>query len=277
MNRIKAWMGPLQGQASSLLQEDSNNIDVARAQYQSVRRQASMLYIMSLLCGWGLVSTFWSVAPAWATLIYPIAITCLFALRVAKLQLNKDIPDSLKELEAWKRNTRVIAVIAPTLFAGWSFMLFPYGTPLLQAQVAFTVVVMNLVALFCLIHLRSAAILIVLSSTILYLGFFLWRGESEFAFLAMFGVLVSVVAFFILNNHYRDFISLVNAGKTLKQQKRDLQQKQDETQRLSDLNYQFANHDNLTGLPNRRCFFNHLDECFAASRVGKRQYGLCVF
>ena len=36
--------------------------------------------------------------------------------------------------------------------------------------------------------------------------------------------------------------------------------KQDETQKLSDLNYYIANHDHMTGLPNRRNFFRQLRE-----------------
>ncbi|MEP1931081.1 MAG: EAL domain-containing protein [Roseibium sp.] len=277
MEQTRSFAGNAKVMLLALLDDNSSNLDVARAQYQSVRRQAPLLYVMSLICGWGLVATYWQVAPAWATLVYPVLMTVLAVMRIVRLRTSSEAPETLADLNTWRKKTRVAAVVAPAMFAAWALMLFPYGGPLLQAQVAFTVVVMNLVALFCLIHLRSVAVIIAVSSNAIYFSYFLWRGEPEFAYFALFGVLASGVAYFILNNHYHDFVSLVNAGKELKVQKQDLENKQEETQKLSDLNFHIANHDHLTGLPNRRYFFQTLGERFAAFKSKQVQFGLCVF
>ncbi|WP_375233185.1 hypothetical protein, partial [Pseudomonas syringae] len=58
-------------------------------------------------------------------------------------------------------------------------------------------------------------------------------------------VLVSIGMLIILRHQYRDFTSLVNA--------------QFKTEQLSNANLMLANRDSLTGLPNRRYFFQTLD------------------
>jgi len=61
----------------------------------------------------------------------------------------------------------------------------------------------------------------------------------------------------VLQNNYRNFTGLVNA--------------QARSEALSDENFLLANKDSLTGLPNRRWFFNCLDGCLAkAGEEGQR-------
>lgn len=258
-------------------QGDSGDPDVARAQYQLIQRQTPFLYLMSLAGGWGLVVTHWSVAPIGLTLVLPLLITAFALQRVVTLHKRQKRTPDHDEILAWQKQAMVLSIVSPALLSLWALSLFPYGGPYLQLQVVFTIAVLNLVVLFCLIQFRQVAIVNALCANSLYFLYFLLSGEQVFTFFALFGIVASIGAFFILNNHYRDFVALIHTSRDLREQAAELERRQDETQKLSDLNYHIANHDHLTGLPNRRCFLAELDRQFRAAMDGKSPLSLCVF
>ncbi|MFZ8398905.1 hypothetical protein ACO1L5_14065, partial [Staphylococcus aureus] len=47
-------------------------------------------------------------------------------------------------------------------FTAWSFALFPYGDPYAKSQVAFYMAVTVIGCIFCLMHVRSAALIVTL-------------------------------------------------------------------------------------------------------------------
>lgn len=248
-----------------------------RAQYRFVRRQAFYLYGICFLCGWFLALLHWDVAPLWATVTYPALVSLLTAVRVFKLWTTRDYQPSDAELLEWRRTAKVIAVLAPSLYSAWALFLFPYGGLDLQVLVAFTIAVVNLICLFSLIHMRPVAVFNAFCTNTLFFLFLAYVGGGIFVAFAFLGILATVSGFLILDNHYRGFVRLIGVQSELEQHSHDLEKKQEETQKLSDLNYYIANHDSMTGLPNRRCFFQTLDTLFEETRSGANRYGLCVF
>ena len=231
---------------------DSGDPDVALAQYQFIQRQTPFLYMMSLAGGWGLSVTHWSVAPIALTLVVPLLVTAFAVQRIVTVRRRQKETPSHAEILAWQKQAKVLAVVSPAIFSIWVLSLFPYGGPYLQVQVVFTIAVANLVLLFCLIHFRAVAHINAFCANTLYFMYFAIAGEHVFTYFALYGIAASMGAFFILNNHYRGFIKLIRTGRDLKRHSEELEHKQDETQKLSDLNYYIANHDHMTGLPNRR-------------------------
>ncbi|MCK7611871.1 putative bifunctional diguanylate cyclase/phosphodiesterase [Roseibium sediminicola] len=261
----------------SWFQAESGDPDVARAQYQLIQRQTPFLYLMSLAGGWALVATHWSVAPLGVTLVLPSLITAFALFRIATLRRRQKETPSFEGILKWQKHAMVLSVVSPGLLSIWALSLFPYGGPYLQLQVVFTIAVVNLVVLFCLIHFRKVAIINAFCANSLYFLYFLINGEPIFTYFALYGICASIGAFFILNNHYRDFIRLVHSSRDLRNQAVELERRQDETQKLSDLNYHIANYDHLTGLPNRRCFLAELETRFKATRDQNASVSLCVF
>ncbi len=256
---------------------NSGDPDVALAQYQFIQRQTPFLYMMSLAGGWGLSVTHWSVAPIALTLVVPLLVTAFAVQRIVTVRRRQKETPSHTEILAWQKQAKVLAVVSPAIFSIWVLSLFPYGGPYLQVQVVFTIAVANLVLLFCLIHFRAVALINAFCANTLYFIYFAIAGEHVFTYFALYGIAASMGAFFILNNHYRGFIKLIRTGRDLKRHSEELEHKQDETQKLSDLNYYIANHDHMTGLPNRRCFLLELDQSFRSARQSGEPLSLCVF
>ena len=232
---------------------------------------------MSLAGGWGLVVTHWSVAPLSLTLGLPLAVTVFALFRITALHRTRDKVPTPGEIRSWQKQAMILSVVSPAVFSLWGLALFPYGGPYLQLQVVFTIAVVNFVVLFCLIHFRAVAVINAICANSLYFLYFAIKGEQIFTFFALYGIAASIGAFLVLNNHYRDFLRLIRIGRDLQRHAAELEQKQDETQKLSDLNYHIANHDHLTGLPNRRYFLAELEERFANARQSGEKLSLCVF
>ena len=141
------------------------------------------------------------------------------------------------------------------------------ATPTSSPHVAFYIANTVVGCIFCLMHLRAAA----LALTAIVLGpftiFFGTSGNPVFTALALNVALVTVAMVFILFTYYRDFGALIQSQK-------ELEARQAETQRLSDENHRLANLDSLTNLPNRRQFRAELETRIA--RAEKNRTGLAL-
>src|SRR5690606_31942404 len=109
-----------------------------------------------------------------------------------------------------------------------------------------------LCCMLCLIHLRSAALIVALTVSIPFIVFFASTGIPTLIGTAINVMLVTVAVVIVILIQYRDFTRMVEAQKR--------------TEQLSNENLRLANLDSLTGLPNRRAFFAHLQEAFAGAR-----------
>jgi diguanylate cyclase (GGDEF)-like protein len=131
-------------------------------------------------------------------------------------------------------------------------MLFPYGPAYEQAQVAFYMATTVVGCVFCLIHLRAAALVVLTIVIGSFTIFLIAARRPVFIAMAVDMLFVGVTLAFIVHLYYRNFASLVSS-------KRELLLSHAVTQKLSDDNFRLANIDSLTGLPNRRSFFSSLN------------------
>jgi diguanylate cyclase (GGDEF)-like protein len=113
--------------------------------------------------------------------------------------------------------------------------------------------------IFCLMHLRSSALIVTVVVNVPYVLFFFLSGEHTLKAIAVNQLLVSGAMVTVLFIYYRDFADLVASRKSLIAQ-------QAATQALSDENFRLANLDSLTELPNRRRFFAELALAFAEAK-----------
>ncbi|RML40698.1 GGDEF domain-containing protein, partial [Pseudomonas syringae pv. maculicola] len=111
----------------------SDNPRLLEAQYVALSRQLPLMYFVLLVNTWALAFTHRETAPVWLTLLVPVLLTVICGIRARKWLLAAG-------------------------FAAWSLSLYPYGGPYAQAHVAFFMGITVIVCIFCMMHLRPAAL-----------------------------------------------------------------------------------------------------------------------
>lgn len=233
---------------SELVKIPDHNPDLLIAKYRAFCRQMPIMYFILISSTWALAATHMPVAPAWLTLAIPTVFTVISAARVVFWwKSRKEIPTAAYALTALKRTQRLSIGIA-SAFTLWSFLLYPYGDAYQQSHIAFYMAITVISCIFCLMHVRSAAFFVAVIVNGTFIVFFTATGHATFIAIAINILLVSFGMLAVLVVNYRNFERMISA--------------QQQTQALSNENLRLANIDSLTGLPNRRAFFNHLGEAF---------------
>jgi diguanylate cyclase (GGDEF)-like protein len=237
--------------------------ELVRAQARALSRQVPLLYAMLLANTLILAGTHLDVAPPLLSAYIPSALSLLGIARL--LYWWRGRHRVMDAISARRMLTSMIWVAAGLAigFTAWSMALFPYGDAYRQSHVAFYMAITAIGCMFCLMHVRGAALMVGACVLIPFAIFFATSGHSTLAAIAINMVLVVIALVVILLGNYRDFSALVASRSAMSQ-------KQEETQRLSDANDRLANVDELTGLPNRRSFQRRLTEMLAeATAQGK--------
>lgn len=225
--------------------------ELVRSQVQAFGRQIPLLYFILIVNTMAVTITHLHCAPAWLCIYVPGALCMLCIVRCVRwwrsrhhvLTHDKAVPE-LRKL-VW------LAGILGIAFTAWSLMLLPYGNAYQQAQVAFYMATTVVGCVFCLMHLRVAALLLLSIVILSFATFLVFTGSPVFIAMAIDMTLVGLALAFIIELYYRTFSGVVHA-------QRELQASQQKTQRLSDDNFRLASIDSLTDLPNRRSFFASL-------------------
>ncbi|ANB76255.1 putative bifunctional diguanylate cyclase/phosphodiesterase [Paraburkholderia phytofirmans] len=225
--------------------------ELVRSQLQAFGYQIPLLYFILIVNTMAVAVTHLELAPAWLSLYFPGALCTLCVIRCARWWRVRRRPLTHEQAVPELRKLIWLAGLFAVAFSTWSLLLFPYGTAYEQAQVAFYMATTLVGCVFCLMHLRAAALLL-LSIVVLSFSTFLVSTRSPvFIAMAIDMTLVGVALAFIIELYYRTFTGVVHA-------QRELQASQQNTQRLSDDNFRLASIDSLTDLPNRRSFFASL-------------------
>jgi diguanylate cyclase (GGDEF)-like protein len=230
---------------------DGSDPELVRSQMQAFGRQIPLLYFILIVNTMAVAVTHVQCAPAWVAIYAPAALCAVCVIRCVRwwrvrhetLTHEKSVPEL--------RKTVWLACVIGVVFTAWSLLLFRYGPAYEQAQVAFYMATTVVGCVFCLMHLRAAALLLLTIVIGSFTVFLIAEGRPVFIAMAVDMMFVGVALAFIVHLYYRTFASLVYS-------KRELLASQAVTQKLSDDNFTLANIDSLTGLPNRRSFFSSL-------------------
>ncbi len=189
----------------------NDNPELLKAQYRAFSRQMPLMYPILMSSTWALALTHMESAPPWLTLILPLLFTLASTLRVLHWWKSRHIdPSPQMALRALKRTNRLSLGIAIT-FAAWSLLLYPYGDAYTRSHVAFYMAITVISCIFCLMHLRSAALIVTLIVNGAFVAFFAATGQPTFIATAVNIALVSLGMLVILNVNQRDFARMVNA------------------------------------------------------------------
>ncbi|MET0173978.1 MAG: GGDEF-domain containing protein, partial [Agrobacterium vaccinii] len=196
-----------------------------------------MMYFILISSTWALAATHLPVAPLWLTVAVPAAFTIISVIRVIFWWKSRnEIPSPDYALSALRRTQRLSVGISVS-FTAWSLLLYPYGDAYQQSHIAFYMAITVISCIFCLMHVRSAALFVAAIVNGTFIVFFTATGHATFIAIAVNILLVSFGMLAVLMVNYRNFERMISA--------------QQQTQALSNENLRLANIDSLTELPNR--------------------------
>lgn len=255
------------GKLKSILSIEADNPELVQAQLSAFTKQVPLLYFILVTNTAALTITHLHVAPATLTLAIPAILYAISVFRLVRWWQSRHCRYSHEEAVARLRSTQRLTLLLGVGFFLWSISLFGYGNAFQQVHIAFYLANTVIGCIFCLMHLRSAALLLTAVVLVPFTLFFSATGNPVFIALALNFVLVTAAMIFILFTHYRDFRTLIRSQT-------ELTERQAETQRLSDENHRLANLDSLTNLPNRRQFRTELERRLREAEAGKTPVAL---
>ena len=246
----------------ALFRVPTDNMELARAQYGAFTKQIPLLYILLTTNTIAVAFTYARVAPAWHAIYIPalLCVVCIVRLTRWVRQPKTELSDE-KVLQQLRRTNKLAMVIA-VAFTAWGLSLFGYGDAYAKAHVSFYMAVTVIGCIFCLMHLRSAAIAVTLIVNIPYIAFFLMQPQTSFKAMALNLAFVCAAMVTVLLIYSRDFARLVASRS--------------ETRHLSDENFRIANLDSLTHLANRRLFFTELEKHHAKAMIDGRGFAIGI-
>ncbi|WP_407051356.1 putative bifunctional diguanylate cyclase/phosphodiesterase [Methyloraptor flagellatus] len=240
----------------SLFQVPKDNPELVQAQFRAFVQQIPLLYGTLILNSLAIAYTYHDRAPLWLAVGLPVGLSAISTARAIWWIRQRYVEVTPERAYRHLTGTNRLAVVLAVVFTAWGLSLYGYGDAYGQGHIAFYMGLTVIACIFCLMHLRSAAIAVTLVVNVPFILFLSIVGETTHKAIAINLALVCGAMIRILFVYYRDFAKLVES-------RRDLIIKQAETQRLSDENLRMANLDSLTELPNRRRFFADLDRAFA--------------
>ena len=222
----------------------TGNAELSRAQYNAFAKQIPLLYLLLTTNTIAVATSYIKVAPLWLAVSLPAMLCLICVMRLVKwLNRSRKQPTDDMVLRQLRQTNR-LAVVISTAFTAWGLVLYGYGDAYAHGHVAFYMAVTVIGCIFCLMHMRSAAIIVTLIVNIPFIIFFLVQPQTSLKAMAINLVFVSIAMIIVLLVYSRDFARLVESRT--------------ETRRLGDENFRIANLDSLTGLANRRWFFAEL-------------------
>lgn len=237
--------------------------ELVLAQWRALSRQVPLLYVMLVANTLILAATHYPVAPIELTVYIPGVLTVLCLGRTTAWWLGRGKSVSYKKARTGLRAMIWLGAALSLGFTAWSFALFPYGDAYQQSQIAFYMGITVIGCMFCLMHVRTAALVVGLCVIVPFTVFFVASGQTTLIAISVNMALVIAALLVILLGNNTDFAELVASRSAIAQ-------RQEETQKVMEENHRLANIDSLTGVANRRAFERQLAQSLdAAQRAGE--------
>jgi diguanylate cyclase (GGDEF)-like protein len=223
-----------------------------RAQVEALKVRVPILYVLLITNAAAVAATHIGTAPLWLATYIPGFLSLVCIIRIFWWKKLKPSAISVNQACSILNRTTALAVVLTIVFGVWAIALYTYGNAYQQGQIAYFLVVAGISCVFCLIHLPAAAILTAAITFNAMIFTFLFSGNPVFIATALSVVFLSYSFYTVILSYYENFASLVDLTE-------DLEKKHTELEILNDINSYNSLHDQLTGLVNRRGFFEYLD------------------
>ncbi|QEA38215.1 EAL domain-containing protein [Pistricoccus aurantiacus] len=236
----------------SLFLVDTSNLELLRAQLKAFSKQVPLLYFILSVNTVTLASTHYGKAPFVLTVLFPAALIGFCLIRGINWLRVRHRRISDKEVIRRLYGVVILGGLLGAFYLGWALSIYDYGNAYTKSNVAFFTAVTVISSIFCLLHLRAAALALITVIAIPFSAFLLFTQGTTFVAIGINLLLVSAAMVYILVVVSTDFEKMINS--------------QIETARLSEENHRLANIDSLTELPNRRHFFQQLNGFLACAK-----------
>jgi diguanylate cyclase (GGDEF)-like protein len=247
-------------QVFKLFRIDVDNHELLGAQLAAFSRQVPLLYFILSVNSIALAFTHYGVAPVSLTIVFPGILVGACILRCLIWLRRRERAVEPKAAARTLQSTVLLGGILGLAFLSWALSLFPYGDTARNGHILFFVGITVVSCIFCLMHVRPAALTLTGAVIVPFVIFLLASGDAVKVAIGLNLLLVTVAMIYILIICSKQFAAMVN-GEV-------------ETRRLSQENFRLANVDSLTDLPNRRQFFHRL--ALLAERAGTEEHKFVV-
>jgi diguanylate cyclase (GGDEF)-like protein len=186
------------------------------SQVKALSAQVPLLYFITLVNTVAVAWTHYGSAPESLTVGFPalVLVGCV-ARGWTWMRMHGGVSDA--EAASALRKTVVAAVAFGVALLVWSLVLYQYGDAYAQGHVVFFMGITVISCIFCLMHLRPAALLLTGVTVIPFAIFFLMTGRPVFVAIAVNMLLVSAAMIYILLIYSRDFANMIAFQKKLVQ------------------------------------------------------------
>lgn len=222
--------------------------ELVLAQFAELHRQVPLLYALLAVNSLAVAYTHHGFAPFWMTVLVPSALVAASLVRLGVWIVRRHKVWDAESARAELRKTHLLAALLSVGYVSWALSLDSYGGPDEHAHVAIFIAITVIGCILCLTNLPQAALSVTVVVTTPYLIYYLWTGNLVFKAVGLNMLLVTLVMIQVMLNNFAGFRQLVTSKGI--------------TERLSRDNLRMAHTDALTGLPNRRSFFDGLNERF---------------
>ncbi|WP_143589735.1 putative bifunctional diguanylate cyclase/phosphodiesterase [Thalassospira mesophila] len=230
-----------------------------------------MMYLLLVINSLALSYTHYDQAPAFLTLVFPGILTVICVVRsIHWIRARNQLDDTDAAIRLLQR-IRVVAVAVSVLFTAWWLALYSYGDDLHRGHVAYFAAVTAIGCVFCLLQFPAAALSVVIVALGSNVIFFAFNGTPVYFAIALNLATVFAVIIYFIRNYYTTFSGLLSSQLVLEEKHR-------QTLELSQQNEKLAHCDALTGLANRRDYFNCLNNMIVAAEklAGKMAENIAV-
>lgn len=241
---------------------NSGSPALAKAQMRAFSKQVPLLYLILLINTFALAYNHLAVAPLWLSIGFPLALASICLVRIVTWIKTRNLVLSDEEVARRLRSIVVLALVLGASFLTWALSLYGYGDAYKQAHVTFYIGITVVSCIFCLMHLRSAALALTAIVTIPFAAFMFLTQQQAYMAIALNMILVAMAMVYVLLVYSRDFATMIDT--------------QEELSCANKENFRLANIDSLTDLPNRRCFFAHLGEALERARGASSRFAVAI-
>lgn len=204
---LEAWIAKFR----SFMAIRRDNPDLVKAQCAALSALIPPMYFVLLVNSWILAASFIAKAPRWLTVYTLLALTIICAARLAVWWRRRDTQMTAEAaIKTLERTNRLAAVFA-VAFSAWALALFPYGDTLGRTHIAFFMAITVIGCIFCLVHLRSAALIVAAIFNAMFIGFFVSTGNPTFIAMAANVLFITAVMLIVVLIQNRDFNHMVTA------------------------------------------------------------------
>jgi diguanylate cyclase (GGDEF)-like protein len=241
------------------------------AQYQlaAFSKQLPVLYGILMINTVALAVTHARTAPINLTVTVPGLLCGVCIARLTFWRRTSRLTVTEAEAIRLLRATVPLVAVLGASFTLWALSLYRYGDAYAKCHVAFFMSITVISCIFCLMHLRTAALLLTVILIVPFTIFFSMTGQIVLVAIALNFLFAACGMVFILLRNYNDFTTMILS-------RRELLARQAEIERLSDENFRLANMDALTKLPNRRSFLAQLDRTLNTAQREGTQFAVAL-